>query len=343
MALRVDATVEARLIELSSLGQTLADAGLARLRAEQQALDAAGAARSAASAVQLVIRACLVGLHDQVPLLLDRLGAYLSEDATFESVVLCGHRLATLWRAREPLGAQQHPTILALMRQCWTGALYLLPGLAQVSVQHEAAAIRDLGLLREFGQALREAATDVGPSEPPPDTAPLHAQLLRLLDQPEVAAGLAGAAGATLVLDSQLEEIALGQRLQIRFGAGADPAEAVRFLTGLMTVAPELLLRRTDMLQALNQLIANWDEDHFITHLPELREAFARLKPQETADMARWLAELNGAPVVQTDLAHMQVSAADLPTTTRIDADLARLLQRDGLGSWLLSRNSHDE
>ena len=85
---------------------------LARLLREEQALGAAGRARSAGSAAALLVRACVIGLHERLPGLLDLLSHHLDDDGDFASVVACGHALVTLWRAREPLGVREHPGVL---------------------------------------------------------------------------------------------------------------------------------------------------------------------------------------------------------------------------------------
>ena len=62
-----------------------------------------------------LLRACLVGLQHRLPQLLGMLSTHLNEDASVGSVIDCGHRLVTLWRAREPLGVQQHPELRRLL------------------------------------------------------------------------------------------------------------------------------------------------------------------------------------------------------------------------------------
>ena len=327
--------VEARLIELSGDGATLLEVALARLLREEQALGAEGRARSAGSAAALLVRACVIGLHERLPGLLDLLSHHLDEDGDFASVVACGHALVTLWRAREPLGVREHPGVLRLMRRVWPAALFLLPALADVDQHAEGAQVGQLLALREFGRAARSAL----PAEEAQlafETADLHRHLDRLARRADCAPGICGAASALLFLDGAWDERQLSLLLEQRFGAGATPQDAVRFLSGLMAAAPELLLTQPGLRRSFNQLVGSWDETSFIEYLPDLRLAFTGLKPQETGELAEALALLNGAAPedLQAEL-YYDVSEAEMLAGGRLNAALAACLERDALAGWL--------
>lgn len=327
--------VEVRLIELSADGATLAEVALARLLREEQALGAAGRARSAGSAATLLVRACLVGLHERLPDLLSLLSRHLDEDADFSSVVACGHALVTLWRAREPLGVREHPGVLALMRRVWPAALFLLSGLADTGMDGESAQVGQLLALREFGRAARSAllAPEAGLAFEAGD---LHQRLHALTATRHCAPGICGAAAALLFLDGAWGEQDLSRLLEQRFGAGATPQDAVRFLSGLMAAAPELLLTQPGLRRSFNTLVGSWDEASFIHYLPDLRLAFTGLKPQETSDLAEALAVLNGAAphALQAEF-HCDVSEDEMLAGGRLNAALEACLERDALSGWL--------
>ena len=326
--------VEARLIELAADGATLAEVALARLLREEQALGAAGKARSAGSAAALLVRACVIGLHERLPDLLELLSHHLDEDPDFASVVACGHALVTLWRAREPLGVREHPGVLQLMRRVWPAALFLLPGLADTAPEAESAQVGQLLALREFGRAARSAlpAEEAGLAF---ELSDLHRHLAGLTQRRDGAPGICGAAAALLFLDGAWDEEQLSQLLEQRFGAGATPQDAVRFLSGLMAAAPELLLTQAGLRRSFNMLVGGWDEDSFIHYLPDLRLAFTGLKPQETGELAEALAVLNGAApeALQAEL-HYDVSESEMLAGGRLNAALLACLARDGLAGW---------
>jgi hypothetical protein len=318
--------VEARLIELAADGTTLPGVALARLRREEALLAAEGRGRSAGAAVGLLVRACLIGLQPRLPHLLALLGRHLAEDPELASVTACAHQLLTLWRAREPLGVQDHPDVLALLRQAWTCSLALLPGLAGVRADGEAAAVRNLVDLRAIRAALADKHNEDGPA--------WHGALERLAAADGVP-GVAMAAGALLFLDGAWPDARLAAALAPHFGPGADAAAAVRALSGLMAAAPELLLTQPRLQDDLDRILGGWDDATFLHYLPDLRLSFAQLKPQETARLAESLARTHAG--LDDDLAalHRDVSETDAAAGAALQAALAATLRRDGLGHWL--------
>jgi len=316
--------VEARLIELAGDGGTLQDAALARLRREEALLSTQGQGRNAGAAVKLLVRACVIGLHERLPRLMDLLARHLAEDASLASVTDCAHQLLNLHRAREPLGVQDDAGVRALLEQACSVGLGLLPGLAHVKADQEAGAVRTLVDLR----AVRAALAGTGPDEA------WHDALARLAAAAQVP-GVALAAAALLFLEGAWNAAQLGVTLGAHFGPGARPAEAVRALGGLMAAAPELLLTLPGLQQDLDRILGGWDEAAFLAYLPDLRLAFAQLKPFETARLAEALAGTHAG--LDTTLASNQygISEAELIAGAQLQAALGACLARDGLGAWL--------
>lgn len=342
--------VEARLVELASQGSTLQEVALRRLREQETALGAAGQAQSAGRAVGLLVQAAAVGLHERLPALLDLLAAHLAADASFASVVQCARQLQTLWRARAPLGMQGQPGLQQLMQSCWPAALFLLPALADCKEEEEAAMVDAILALREFGRGecgIGDAAAAVSADASDTDAVAyadgagnealqqLHGLLAGMAARKGCAPGIAGAAAAILYLDAAWDQHQLAQAAAQRFGPGAQPVDAVRFLSGLMAAAPELLVTQPALLEALDQVIDGWDERDFMRCLPELRRAFSALKPVETSDVARLLAQGLGVDAGELQTASAVLSEADMLAGAELQSLLREGLERDGLQSWL--------
>lgn len=333
--------VEARLIELSADGSALPDVALAQLRREEAALGAEGHARSAGAAVRLLVRACLVGLHARLPALFDLLERDLAHDPELASVSDCAHQLLNLWRARAPLAVEDDPRLRALLAQAWAASLALLPGLAAVKPDEEAGAVQLLTGLRAIGTALAAPEGDGDRTEDPPHPAGGDGAwsdawcdaLSRLAGA--AAPGVALASGALLFLDGAWSEEELGAVLAARFGTGADPFDAVRALGGLMAAAPELLLTRPRLQADLDRILGEWDEATFLAYLPELRLAFASLKPHETARLAEALAGTHAGLDEALSSVHHDLSEADLAGAAALQGMLADCLRRDGLAGWI--------
>jgi len=330
--------VEARLIELAAEGASVEAVCLAKLEREEAALAVQGRGRSASAAVMLLLRACLVGLQARLPQLLAMLTTHLNEDASLASVVDCGHRLVTLWRAREPLGVQQHPQLRELLLRLRPAALFLMPDLAQCAPEGQMQAVNTLLSLRELWrllEALDEEAGFAGDSKlVSPDAFTAHMQ--RLAQPGAAPPAIAGAAAALLYLDGVWDEAALGAVVQNSFGTGAQARDAVAFLGGLMAAAPELLLRVPNLLKDLDGLVRNWTPEAFVAYLPELRQAFTALRPQDTADLAAQVLQMHGADD-RTELVAMQyeTTEADLRAGLQLQTELEACLRRDGLELWL--------
>jgi hypothetical protein len=331
--------VEARLIELAGDGASVEAVCMAKLRKEEIALSDEGRGRSASAAVALLLRACLVGLQSRLPQLLSMLSTHLDEDASLGSVVECGHRLVTLWRAREPLGVQQHPQLRSLLERVWPAALFLLPDVGGCPEEGEAGAVKQLLSLRELGRLLASLQGELGEAgDGAIDLDLLRTQLERFATGASAAPAVAGAASALLYLDGHWDENALDTVVLQRFGAGAEPREAVRFLNGVMAAAPELLLRLPALLEGLDGLVQGWDAEAFVAHLPDLRQAFTRLKPQETSDLAGRIAALHG--MVETEgqtlyQMHYETTEQDLHEGAQLQLALVECMRRDGLAAWL--------
>jgi hypothetical protein len=316
--------VEARLIELAQDGSALHDVAMARLRAEEAALEREGRGRSAGSAVRLVTRACLVGLQGRLPQLFELLSRHLAEDPDLGSVCGCAHQLLTLWRAREPLGVQDDAGVRMLLLRAWSASLALLPGLAALKPEQEAPALRHLVDLRAIRIALGEPAQDEAWRD----------ALSRLAAAPGMP-GVALAAGALLFLDGAWSEERLAGRLASHFGAGATPDAAVRALAGLMATAPELLLTQPRLQADLDHILDDWDEATFLLYLPDLRLAFAQLKPQETARLAGALARTHAGLDAQLATVNYGIGEPDMEAGAALHGMLLERLRRDGLADWI--------
>lgn len=316
--------VEARLIELAADGATLQDVALARLRREEAALAAEGRARSAQHAVGLLVRACAIGLQQRLPQLRELLARHLAEDPDLASVAACAHQLLNLYRAREPLGVQDDAGVQALLRLSWSACLALLPGLAALKPDQEAAAVRNLVDLRAIGAALADPGADEA----------WQRALARLAAAPGVP-GITLAAGALLFLEGAWSTRQLGATLTAHFGPGASAPDAVRALGGLMAAAPELLLTQPGLQADLDRILAGWDEAAFLTYLPGLRLAFAQLKPPETARLAEALARTHAGLDDAVAPVQYGLSEDDLVAGAQLASTLAQCLARDGLGGWL--------
>ena len=86
----------------------------------------------------------------------------------------------------------------------------------------------------------------------------------------------------------------------------------------------------------MDALISSWDSDAFTTHLPDLRLAFTRLRPQDTAELAGRVAQLHSlSDSASLAEVHYETSEADLAHGLQLQRMLTDCLKMDGLVAWI--------
>jgi len=340
--------VEASLVELSHQGATLEAVAVHRLHRLEHELVTTG--RSALGVARLVAQAVVAGLSEHLDRLVALLRSTLDVDPSLESVVGGLHRLVDLWDARVELGLQDHADdLLDLLDHGLATVAYLVPGLGAVDADAEPAAVGTLvalrDLLREAGRAARAPGPDDGAAprraSPPTSAAvpttdraePVLRELVRLREDRSAAPGVRGALVALAATDDLLDDDVLLAEARAQLSPGADPVSAVRFLGGLLRVAPDLLLHTPELFGAVHTSLRDLDGDAFLAVLPDLRRAFTWLKPAETHRLAQQVATRTGSRAERIDV-HLTATEADLRAGLALERELAAMLARDGLGAW---------
>lgn len=326
--------VEARLIDLSTEGSTLDEIALRRILLQESQLESAGHGRSARRAVSLLTSAAVIGMQQHLPRLLTVLEQHLLGDAELASVVDCGLQLLHLWRGREFLGLAQYSALQQLILQILPSALFLLPRLRMMDESLEQSMIATLLSLREFSRLVDSQFPSALPDTAQGQLSQALERLLQDSVEPPLPAGLMGAIEALLYIDGLWLESQLNLKLEQHFGIGSDPQQAVRYLSGLMQAAPELIVQTDTLARSLNRLLADWQESTFVAHLPDLRFAFTHLKPRETASFADRIAAMNGLAAASLTQHHSDISLTELMQGTQLQVALQDSLSRDGLLAW---------
>lgn len=341
--------VEASLVELSHVGATLEAVAVHRLHRLEHELTTTG--RSALGVARLVAQAVVAGLSEHLDRLVALLRSTLDVDPSLESVVGGLHRLVDLWDARVELGLEDHADdLLDLLDHGLATVAYLVPGLGAVDADAEPAAVGTLVALRDL---LREASRATlapmpdggahprGDSSPAGEAAarttvraePVLRELSRLREDRGTAPGVRGALVALAATDDSLDDDVLVGEARAQLSPGADPVSAVRFLGGLLRVAPDLLLHTPELFDAVHAGLRGLDGDAFLAVLPDLRRAFTWLKPAETHGLAQQVAMRTGSRAERIDV-HLAATEQDLHAGLALERELTAMLVRDGLGAW---------
>ena len=120
----------------------------------KQTFSQTGQGRSSHLAVQLLIRAALMGLHKQIPILFAEVQQFLPTDPDLDSVIQCGQKLLNLWTGKDFLAFQQQPELKALMQQVIPTALFLLSQLATPPADQQQQILNQVLQLRNLSKQI---------------------------------------------------------------------------------------------------------------------------------------------------------------------------------------------
>ena len=322
--------VEAQLIGLSELGSDLNTIAVQKLLQLKETFSQSGQGRSSHLAVQLLIRAALMGLHKQIPILFAEIQQYLPNDPDLDSVIQCGQKLLNLWIGKDFLAFQQQPELKGLLEQVIPSALFLLSQLATPPADQQQQILNQVLQLRNLSKQIQRVVEGEADW-----LTQFYQTLARLHTDWQKLDILAGAVDALRFIDGDLTEQNLQQSIQQHFGIGASPEHAVAYLSGMMQSAPELLLRYPAMAQLLNQLLLQWDEATFVAILPDLRQAFTHFKPKETAAFAEQIAQLNDVSSLDISQYISEVSQAEMLQGVQLNQQIQQFLVDQNLQGWL--------
>jgi hypothetical protein len=317
------AATEAALVEASVHGATLPLAVAQVFNRRLQRAEEAGAAVDARAAAAMAVEACVLGLHDHLPWVLDLLRAAIAADAGFESVAAAVSSLALLWESREPLEARDIPALPLLLQAAYERALYL--GRELRGAQGDGGAVLEaLTTLREIliGDAGRALDAD------------LFWRMLQDLQQQHPAAVVRGGALGLRYSAGQADDSELAAALQGHLRGLLSTQEAVAYLRGLLQTAREAAWQQPALLDVIDGLLAQWQQTEFVANLPELRLAFAGMTPKETDRIAAAIAERHGIGELGARV-HYDLSEADLQQHLRVSETMREVLTADGLDGWL--------
>ncbi|MCB2065582.1 MAG: hypothetical protein KDE15_02955 [Erythrobacter sp.] len=315
--------VEARLIEVSELADSLPEAVIAVIAERIAALAEQGLGRNAEAAIDLFATACRAGAGESAGAILQLVEAEVIEDAELRSVVAALSDAVLLRRGHKVLGISDPAPIDQLMHTIWRRVLVLLPELAAIPADQARPALQALADLRGVIEIARSAGFgfDLGPFD----------EALARLEAQDLAPAIAGAVMAFALLDGRADGQALGLRLQVELaGAYLDAGERLAFVGGIIAISRELLWTVPQVVEALDAVVGDAEEDDFIAMLPHLRLALMPLDPGEIDRLSTIVAERLG--ISPDALAQVvAISEDEALRNAALDRELARKLEAEGV------------
>jgi Family of unknown function (DUF5682) len=321
---------ESSLIDAAVYGSTIDEASANRLREAINQLEQEGKGRSAKAAVSMLVHACRMGLHRHVDKLLALITAKISDEPSFVEAVGAANQLLLLWKSREPLEAHSLKEVPELLRASYLRSCYLVAGLAQCPEEELVATLDSLASVRE----LLEAASSIEllDEEVFWEAA---ARVLTVNNQAHpsystVCGAIGGLLFSTGRMDqAQLDELVVGYLIGL-----TDSQKRVGFLRGLLKTCREAAWQNLQLIHSLDEIIASWDEEEFITSLPSLRLALADLTPRETDKVAARVASLHGKEELGA-VTEFRITEGELEFNRQLTALVLRSLKDDGLSHWI--------
>ena len=308
---------ESHLIEMAMFGSTLEQAAIARLWAAFSAAEEAGQAGRASQATALIMEACRMGLHRQAQQLLEKTQELIAQDAHFPALVAALNDLLLLQHLREPLDAGEITGLPELATTAFRRACFLLPQAGSMPEEEEEEMLEALNSLDAARRAL--AADD--------EDADLFRQgLQQVIDAAESNTVLRGGAVGVMAGNGWMTHDTVLRHLAGHLASACDDGTAgVKFIRGLLASYRSLLWQAPEIVTGITAVLQQWDEAHFLKHLPLLRLTFSTLTPRECDRVAQFLAMHLGVAAFTPLMSH-DVSAADLLYGAEVNRRVAEML-----------------
>jgi hypothetical protein len=316
---------ESTLIERSLYGSTVEEAASSVLLERFAAAEGAGQGGRSATATELILHACRMGLHRHTQDLLGRVGGLLADDSAFDSLVTAMENLLVLQVSREPLEAHHLDGLPELATAAYHRACYMLPSLVSTATEDEPRLLDSLNSLLQAVRTLGDNA----------DFVQLRSAGLReLLNSTGGSAPLRGGAAGLLYADGQLPEEELLRHLRGHLLSSRDDGvDGPNFLRGLLKTARNIIWQTPEVLSCVQQVLHDWDEERFVKMLPLLRLALSDLTPRETDQVAKQVAVLLGAESLQATYLP-DVHASEMLRAVEVNRLVQESLIADGLEVW---------
>lgn len=310
---------EAALVEASVYGVTLRLAVANRFVNRLEQMSAEGKGRDARAAANALAQGCVLGLHDQLAQVLTHLRFAISGDSRLTGVTSAAMTIGLLWESREPLEASALEELPIVLRAAYERAIFLGCSL-QDPGDDEAGVLQSLAQIRELLHSSAGRSLD----------ASLYWEMLDSLFRQHGFAVIRGVCAGHLYAGGKLEAADLGAALNGHLGGGAARSDAVSFLRGMLCSARETAWQQPEVIQVIDQLLGQWEEKVFVSHLPELRLAFAEMTPRETDRIAKVVSDLHGKQDIGT-LVQRQINGSQLHANLALSQLVREVLVADGL------------
>lgn len=285
---------EASCIENAIYGTTLIEAAEAKLGELASKIE-----RNAAKAALLYLDACLMGMTHLTNGLDRELVDLINADGDFLSVTEALGHLLYLYCYDEVLGTVRSVEVGNILVTACDRSLWLLETLGTIQGK-DRELLRSIKIILETIERCQSSLNL--------NRAEFIAILQRVsIDDTQTPLMRGAATGVLWTLSTTPSE-----QIESDFITFGAPDLLGDYLTGLFSLARELVQRHPDLLLSIDRLIMTYDEETFLEALPALHLAFTYFTPREKHNIAGTLTKAwgNEAPVKELEITSKTIAKA---------------------------------
>lgn len=303
--------VETRLIDLSVYGATLSQ--VCNSLIEKNFKDN----MTAEELGKLLLSVQVMGIEGFYLQYEDTIRLVVESEGNFINLCKLINSLLYLANMQQLMDGNIQPVIAELARTAFKGAVVLIPSLKSTTEEEEQEICEQMRNLYSFTMDAKGRF----------DTATFIAAVEKVLNDSFSNSRLFGLCLAIHYKEGRTGQAAFCQQIAAYLESSiTHPEQAASFICGLFLIARDVLFADPHILEAINRVIANADQETFLTILPNLRYAFTGFLPAEISRLGQQVAEYH--QVSEASLTgSITVSQEEITEAMRLDSLAAKALK----------------
>ena len=303
--------VETRLIDLSVYGATLSQ--VCNSLIEKNFKDN----MTAEELGKLLLSVQVMGIEGFYLQYEDTIRLVVESEGNFINLCKLINSLLYLANMQQLMDGNIQPVIAELARTAFKGAVVLIPSLKSTTEEEEQEICEQMRNLYSFTMDAKGWF----------DTAAFIAAVEKVLNDSFSNSRLFGLCLAIHYKEGRTGQATFCQQIAAYLESSiTHPEQAASFICGLFLIARDVLFADPHILEATNRVIANADQETFLTILPNLRYAFTGFLPAEISRLGQQVAEYHQVSEARLT-GSITVSQEEITEAMRLDSLAAEALK----------------
>lgn len=303
--------VETRLIDLSVYGATLSQ--VCNSLIEKNFKDS----MTAEELGKLLLSVQVMGIEGFYLQYEDHTRLVVESEGNFTSLCKLINSLLYLANMQQLMDGEIHPVIPELARLAFKGAVVLIPLLKSTTEEEEQEICEQMRNLYSFAMDEKQWF----------DTEAFLSAVEKVLNDSFSNSRLFGLCLAIQYKEGRTEQTAFCQQIAAYLESSiTHPEQAASFICGLFLIARDVLFADPRILEVIDRVIANADQETFLTILPNLRYAFTGFLPAEISRLGQQVAEYHQVSEARLT-GSITVSQQEIAEAMRLDTLAAEALK----------------